>query len=72
MKEKTIVIENRIAEYRKPLGLSQHRLAKRVGITRYTIMSYENEKSYPTLDMAIKIANVLEKDVLDVFILRNK
>lgn len=72
MKEKTIVIENRMAEFRKPLGLSQHRLAKKVGLTRWAIMSYENQKSFPTLDMAIKIANALEKDVLEVFILGNK
>ncbi len=72
MGEKRIVIENRIEEFRKPLGLSQHRLAKRVGLTRYAIMNYENKKSYPTLDMAIKIANALEKDVLEVFILDNK
>ncbi len=72
MEEKTIIVENRMAEFRKPLELSQHRLGKKVGLTRRTIMKYENKKLYPTLDMAVKIARALEKDVLEVFILGNK
>ncbi|MFM1533662.1 helix-turn-helix domain-containing protein [Helcococcus ovis] len=27
-------MKNRIEEYRKPLGLSQHRLGKKIGISR--------------------------------------
>ncbi len=61
------IIENKIAEFRQPLGLSQHRLAKAVGLKRHAIMSYENYKSYPTLDVALKIATVLNKDVTEVF-----
>ncbi|MCR8968747.1 helix-turn-helix transcriptional regulator [Facklamia sp. 7083-14-GEN3] len=34
--------DNRIVKFRKNLGLSQHRLAKAVGIKRRLIMAYEN------------------------------
>ena len=30
-------MKNRIKEYRKPLGLSQHRLGKKIGIARTSI-----------------------------------
>ncbi len=63
------IIINRIAEFRKPLGLSQHRLAKAVGLKRQTIISYENNRTYPTLDMALRIAQVLKRDFSEVFII---
>lgn len=34
MEIENVVIENKIAEYRKELGLSQHKLAKAVGLKR--------------------------------------
>lgn len=30
-------------------------------------MKYENKKLYPTLDIAVKIANALEKNMLEMF-----
>lgn len=45
-----IVIKNRIAEFRKELGLSQHKLAKAVGMKRRSIMAYENNTISPTLE----------------------
>jgi len=38
-------VENRIKELRKPLGLSQHRLGKRSGVTRITINRIETENT---------------------------
>jgi hypothetical protein len=63
-------IENRIKEYRKEMGLSQHRLAKKVGLKRRSIMAYENNVISPTLEVAYKIAKVLEKDITEVFIFK--
>jgi len=40
-------VENRIKELRKPLGLSQHRLGKRSGVTRITINRIETENTVP-------------------------
>ena len=31
-------MRNRIEEHRKPLGLSQHRLGKKIGISRISIL----------------------------------
>lgn len=30
-------------------------------------MKYENKKLYPTLDITVKIANALEKNMLEMF-----
>lgn len=65
-----VVIENRIAEFRKEFGLSQHRLAKAVGMKRRSIMAYENNTISPTLETAYKICKVLNKDIKEVFIFK--
>ena len=53
------VLKNRIEQYRKPLGLSQHRLGKKIGISRISINKIETEKVIPSLKIASDIANVL-------------
>lgn len=63
-------IDNRIAEFRKELGLSQHKLAKAVGLKRRSIMAYENKTISPTLETAYKICQVLGKDIKEVFIFK--
>ncbi|MFD3122817.1 helix-turn-helix transcriptional regulator [Streptococcus agalactiae] len=65
-----VVIKNRIAEFRKDLGLSQHKLAKAVGMKRRSIMAYENNTISPTLETAYKICKVLHKDIKEVFIFK--
>ena len=63
-------IENRIAEFRKEKGLSQHKLAIAVGLKRRSIMAYENNTISPTLETAYKICKVLDKDIKEVFIFK--
>lgn len=46
-----------IEKYRKPLGLSQHRLGKKVGISRTSINKIETGKTIPSLKTANDIAN---------------
>ena len=65
-----VVIENRIAEFRKEIGLSQHKLAKAIGMKRRSIMAYENNTISPTLETAYKICKVLNKDIKEVFIFK--
>ena len=65
-----VIIENRITEFRKEKGLSQHRLAKAVGLKRRSIMAYENNTISPTLETAYKICKVLDKDIKEVFIFK--
>ena len=60
-------MKNRIEEYRKPLGLSQHRLGKKVGISRISINKIETGKTVPTLALANNIANALGVCIYQVF-----
>ena len=59
-------------EYRKPLGLSQHRLCKKIGISWVSINKIETEKTIPTLEIANDIANVLGVCMYQVFDLDGK
>lgn len=58
---------NKIKLYRTMLGLSQHELAEKVGVTRATINSIENGKTIPSLKLANDIAVVLGRSISDVF-----
>lgn len=60
-------LKNRIEEYRKPLGLSQHRLGKKVGISRISINKIETGKTTPTLKAANDIANSLGVCIYKIF-----
>ena len=60
-------MENRIEEYRKPLGLSQHRLGKKIGISRISINHIETGKTVPSLKIAYDIANALGKCIYEIF-----
>jgi transcriptional regulator, XRE family len=62
---------NKIKIYRTILNLSQHRLAKKVGVTRATINSIENEKTIPNLKLANDIAIALNRKLQEVFISLN-
>jgi len=52
--------------YRKALGLSQEELAKAVGISRYSILDYENSRISPTIEVGQKIAEVLKVSLDDL------
>ena len=58
---------NKIKLFRTMLGLSQHELAEKVGVTRATINSIENGKTIPSLKLANNIAVVLGRSINDVF-----
>lgn len=58
---------NRVGEYRKRNGLSQLTLSKEVGVARQTINLIENNKYNPSLDLCIKLAQVLHTDLNTLF-----
>lgn len=60
-------MDNRIEEYRKPLGLSQHRLGKKIGISRVSINKIETGKTVPTLKIANDIAKALGVCIYKIF-----
>lgn len=49
-------MNNRMREFRKEKGWSQAELAKRLSVSRQTIIAIENEKYDPSLPLAFKIA----------------
>lgn len=64
-------MRNRIKELRKKLGVRQEDIAKAVGVTRQTINAIENEKYNPTLELAMRLAKLLNTTVEELFILDN-
>lgn len=61
-------ITNRIKRARLIKGLSQVELAKRVGATRQTIIAVEAERYAPSLELAFRIAHVLEEPLDGLFV----
>jgi len=61
---------NRLHKYRKINRLTQQELARRVGVTRQTIISIENGKYQASLALALKIAKEFNVAVEKIFILK--
>ncbi|GGW74620.1 helix-turn-helix transcriptional regulator [Alteromonas halophila] len=62
------VITNKIRELRFFADeMTQSTLAKKVGVTRQTIMAIEKGKYSPSLEVAFKIAQVFDTPLQDVF-----
>jgi len=60
-------MENDIRERRKALGMRQEDLAEKLGVTRQTINAIENNKYNPTLELAMKVARLLNASVESIF-----
>ncbi|BAX67562.1 helix-turn-helix transcriptional regulator [Latilactobacillus sp. 5-91] len=58
---------NNIRQYRQSIGISQTELARRVQVARQTINLIENNKYNPSLDLCIRLAQVLETDLNTLF-----
>lgn len=58
---------NRLKERRSELGLTQAELAERVGVTRKTVNTVENEVFTPSATLAIKLAEALQLSVEQLF-----
>lgn len=64
----TSSVSNSLREFRnKGKGMTQQELAKLVGVSRQTIISIESGKYSPSLELALKIANVLREDIREIF-----
>jgi putative transcriptional regulator len=61
-------MKTRIKEYRARYGLTQAKLAEKVGIRRETIVFLEKGKYNPSLKLAHKISKVLNARIEDIFI----
>ena len=62
-------MKNEVHKYRKQMKLTQEDLAKKVGVTRQTIISIEQGKYIASLPLALKIAKIFNVPVEVLFIL---
>lgn len=61
-------MKNNIEKYRKKLHLTQEDLANKCGVARQTIISLEQNKYLPSLELAFQIKQALKaKKVEDIF-----
>lgn len=64
-------MKNIIKQLRKEAGFRQEDMAKELGVSRQTIIAIENDKYNPTLELAMKIAKLLNRHVEDIFFLED-
>ncbi|ADK14825.1 MULTISPECIES: helix-turn-helix transcriptional regulator [Clostridium] len=62
-------MKNNIKVLRKQLGLRQEDVANALNVTRQTINAIENSKYNPTLELAMRLAKLLNTTVDELFIL---
>lgn len=60
-------MKNKIRELREEIGWSQGELAEKCNVTRQTINAIENNKYDPTLQLAFRLAKVLNVTVDELF-----
>lgn len=65
-------LENRLKELRARLDFTQEELAQRVGVTRQTIIAIEGKRYNPSALLALKIAQVFDLPLEEVFWLKDK
>ena len=61
---------NSMAEMRRRLKLRQIDVAKALGVSRIAVHNWENGKAYPSASKLIKLAEVLNCDVMDILRVR--
>jgi len=61
-------MEQRIKELRASFGWTQEQLAEKLGVSRQTIISIENGRYNPSLELAYKIAKSFQLSIEEVFI----
>ena len=60
-------IITKLKEFRKEMKISQQELAQLVGVRRETIVHLENNRYNPSLEMALKIAEIFGCHVEELF-----
>ena len=62
-------MKNNIKQLRKDKGLRQEDVAVSLNVSRQTIIALENNKYNPTLELAMKMARLLDTTIEELFIL---
>jgi len=50
----------RLKQLREERGLSQEKVGKEIGVSRYAVYSYEKEKAFPTAEGLIALADYFD------------
>ncbi|QZY88423.1 helix-turn-helix transcriptional regulator [Exiguobacterium acetylicum] len=61
------MMKNKVKEMREERGWSQGELAKRLNVSRQTVISIEKERYNPSLDLAFSLADLFERRIEDIF-----
>ena len=62
-----MIIRNKLREFRARYRMTQEKLARRVGVTRQTIIAIENGRYLPSLKLAFKLAKTFNVKIEDLF-----
>ena len=60
-------MNNNIKLLRSQFQLTQEDIAKKTGVTRQTINAIENNKYSPTLELAMRLAQIFNTSVEEIF-----
>jgi len=60
-------MKNKLKVHRAIHSLTQEQLAKKLGVTRQSIVAIEKGKFNPSTQLALKMASVLETTVHEIF-----
>lgn len=61
-------MKNKVKELREEMNISQESLARRLSVSRQSVISIEKSKYQPSLLLAFKISKVFGKSIEDIFI----
>ncbi|MGE7947206.1 helix-turn-helix transcriptional regulator [Lysinibacillus sp. NPDC093688] len=61
-------MKNNIKQLREQFDLTQEDLAKKIGVSRQTIISLEKERYSPSIILAFKLAKLFNCQIENVFI----
>jgi putative transcriptional regulator len=60
-------VGNNLKEIRSKLGMTQAELAEQVGVARVSILAIENGRFIPTIETALRISQVLNTSIENIF-----
>lgn len=60
-------MKNNMKIFRKEFSLTQEDIANKTGVTRQTINAIENNKYSPSLELALKLSNIFDCSVEEIF-----
>jgi len=62
-------VDNKLKELRETHGFSQDQLAKKLGVSRQTIISIEKGRYNPSLPLALQMGQIFTTPVENIFFL---